>query len=171
MSFDPATHKYILPPLISLPYSESLANGYGARNASNPKYYSLIVVHGVFMALSFLILLPLGALLGRFFSRRNPRGASQGHAMLGCVALVFTTIGFVVGYFAVGGSSGWGRNPHHYVGVAAYAGLGVSAFAGVFVRQSERKLRKGGMRRGVGLGGMLHNWFGRGIILLGLAQV
>ncbi|KAF8442723.1 hypothetical protein BGX38DRAFT_1314084 [Terfezia claveryi] len=166
--WNPRVNAYILPPLIGLPFHEMVKNGEGLRHANIPKYYPLIVTHAVFMSVPFLFLIPAAIFSARFKKHENPRKAIQLHFILNTVSAVFLTIGFLTGWFAVNKGE-WGGNPHHIIGTTLYGGVLVQGGFGVFLRATEaNKLRKLGQ---VGFKSMLHMWFGRGLWLLGLAQI
>ncbi|KAF8471734.1 hypothetical protein BDZ91DRAFT_472483 [Kalaharituber pfeilii] len=120
------------------------------------------------MAVPFLFLIPAAIFSARYKKFESPRQAIQWHFILNTTTVLFLTVGFLAGWFAVNKGE-WGGNPHHIIGVTIYGGIVLQALFGIFLRQREKnKLRKLGE---VGLKSMLHAWFGRGIFLLGLAQI
>ncbi|PWW75019.1 hypothetical protein C7212DRAFT_358595 [Tuber magnatum] len=167
-TWDSETQRYVLPPLVGLPFSEMKKNGTGARHAGDTRYYRLIVVHGIFAALAILIMIPAAIICARFLYRgRNPRAAMWGHISLNTAALLSLTITFVSGYAAVGQNT-WGSNPHHLIGVALYGAVIFQALFGLFIRARNQKKV---IRKKIAFHTMLHHWLGRGIWLLGLAQI
>ncbi|RPA79040.1 hypothetical protein BJ508DRAFT_308779 [Ascobolus immersus RN42] len=167
--YDAKKDAYILPPLIGLPFDEMRRNGMGARRADDPRYFKLIVVHAVFGAAAFLVFVPTAIFCARFLRHNHPRKAIQGHAILQTCTLVSVVIAFVTGYYAIGGSQDFGWNPHHIIGTTLFGAVGLQALIGIFIRRREAKKLKRRKRRGLGL--MLHQWFGRAVFLLGLAQI
>ncbi|PUU77914.1 hypothetical protein B9Z19DRAFT_1065493 [Tuber borchii] len=167
-TWDSNTQKYVLPPLVGLPFSEMRKNGMGARHAGDTRYYRLIVVHGIFAAFAILIMIPAAIICARFlYHGRNPRVAMWGHIGLNTAALLSLTITFVSGYAAVG-QEAWGSNPHHLIGVSLYGAVIFQALFGLFIRARNQKKV---IRKKIALHTMLHHWLGRGIWLLGLAQI
>ncbi|RPA94959.1 hypothetical protein L873DRAFT_1830062 [Choiromyces venosus 120613-1] len=167
-TWDSETQKYVLPPLVGLPFSEMRKNGMGARYAGDTRYHRLIIVHGIFAAFAVLIMIPAALICARFLHHgRNPRAAMWGHIGLNTAALLSLTITFVSGYVAVG-QNAWGSNPHHLIGVTLYGAVIFQAMFGLFIRARNQKKV---IRKKIAFHTMLHHWLGRGIWLLGLAQI
>ncbi|KAG0634293.1 hypothetical protein HOY80DRAFT_537001 [Tuber brumale] len=167
-TWDSDSQKYVLPPLVGLPFSEMRKNGMGARHVGDTRYLRLIVVHGIFAALAILIMIPAAIICARFlYHGRNPRAAMWGHIGLNTAALLSLTITFVSGYVAVG-QNAWGSNPHHLIGVTLYGAVIFQALFGLFIRARNQKKV---IRKKIAFHTMLHHWLGRGIWLLGLAQI
>ncbi|KAH0606970.1 uncharacterized protein H6S33_002958 [Morchella sextelata] len=165
--WDGARSLYLLPPLVGLPLPDMRANGYGARNAGNSTYYRLIVVHAVFACLAFLLFIPAAIVCTRYLIHgRNPRTAMYGHIGSNTASIICLTITFAAGFSAVGREN-WGTNPHHIIGATLYAGVLFQALFGAFVRwRNSTKIRKR-----IALHTMLHQWLGRCLLFLGLAQI
>lgn len=131
----------------------------GNRFSTLPQYHTLIMAHGILAVIVFLFLVPIAILYARFYTRR-PGAAIRYHAYLQILAVLMTTAVFVLGYFAVGPERSL-TNPHHGIGVAIYTLILVQVIGGRIIRNI----------RGRSLRVMLHQWFGRTIALLGIAQV
>ncbi|TGZ79136.1 hypothetical protein EX30DRAFT_117577 [Ascodesmis nigricans] len=166
-TWDEDTGKYLLPNLVGLPFDAMVKNGEGNRHGGDPKYYRLILVHALFGAFAFLIFTPAALVCARFLTGGpRPRLAMAGHIGFQITSVLCLTITFVTGYFAVG-EQNWGKNPHHAIGAAVYVGMIFQLFFGAFVRwRTHKKIRKY-----VPLHKMIHQWLGRGVFLLGLAQI
>lgn len=117
--------------------------GEGNRHAGDPKYYRLILAHALFGAFAFLIFTPAALVCARFLTGGpKPRLAMWGHIGFQIASVICLTITFVTGYFAVG-SENWGKNPHHAIGAAVYAGMLFQLFFGPFVRwRLHKRIRK-----------------------------
>ncbi|KAG9539556.1 hypothetical protein KCV01_g26255, partial [Aureobasidium melanogenum] len=76
------------------------------------------------------------------------------------------TVVLILGWFAVGPERSL-SNPHHGIGVALYTLVLVQFFGGALIHRIE----KGKSRWKIPLKLMLHQWLGRAIALLGLAQI
>jgi hypothetical protein len=134
-SLDQATGHVLLAPLQGLPFDLMVANGMplfhllsesqymltsasitvgeGNRHAGESKYYRLILIHGLFAALAFLVFTPAAIICSRFLILGpKPRLAMFGHIGFQITSLFCLTITFISGYFAVG-KANWGSNPHH----------------------------------------------------------
>ena len=104
------------------------------------------------MAIPFLFLIPAAIFFVRFKTHENPRQAIQWHFILNTSSLLFLTVGFGAGWYAVNKGE-WAGNPHHIIGVTLYAGMMIQAAFGLIVRGTERKkIRKLGQ---VGLKAMV----------------
>lgn len=136
-----------------------LTLGMGNRFSTLAQYHTLITAHGVLAAMVFLFIVPAAIFYARFYTRR-PGTALRYHAYLQILAVLLTTVVFVLGWFAVGPERSL-TNPHHGIGVAIYTLILVQIIGGRIVKNIKgRSLRV-----------MLHQWFGRTIALLGIAQV
>lgn len=137
----------------------SRALGMGNRFSTLAQYHTLILAHGILAAMVFLFLVPAAIFSARFYTRR-PGTALRYHAYLQILAVLLTTVVFVLGWFAVGPERSL-TNPHHGIGVAIYTLILVQIIGGRLIKNI----------RGRSLRVMLHQWFGRTIALLGIAQV
>ncbi|KUI60514.1 hypothetical protein VP1G_07756 [Cytospora mali] len=115
--------------------------------------------HGIIGTIVFLFIVPIAIFYVRFYTRR-PGYAVRYHAYLQITAVLLTTAVFVLGWFAVGPERSL-TNPHHGIGVAIYTLILVQIIGGRLIKNI----------RGRSLRVMLHQWFGRTIALLGIAQV
>lgn len=88
------------------------------------------------------------------------------HVYLNILAIFLVTIVFILGWFAVGPSRSL-TNPHHGIGLTIYVLMLVQLIGGAWVRRRLRRTNP--IRPPVKL--MLHQWLGRAIALLGIAQV
>ena len=127
-------------------------------------YHSLVEAHGIIAAITFLGIVPAAIILARFLGR-SPVWALRMHIWLNITTLILTTVVFILGNFAVGPSRAL-TNPHHGIGVAIYVLVIVQVLGGALVHRRERR-----SRLQLPLKVMLHQWFGRMIALLGIAQV
>lgn len=129
------------------------------RFSTMPRYHSLIKAHGIIGAIVFLFIVPAAIFYARFYTRR-PGYAIRYHAYLQIIAVLLTTALFILGFLAVGPNRSL-TNPHHAIGVAIYTLILVQIFGGWLIKNIKgRSLRV-----------KLHQWFGRTIALLGIAQV
>lgn len=135
----------------------------GNRFFTLPGYQGLVRAHGVLAAITFLGAIPASIFLARFYGR-NPRWARRLHIWLNILALLLTTVLFILGFMAVGPERSL-SNPHHGIGVAIYTLLWFELINGCLWRN------KGIKRSHLPLSLMLHNWFGRALALLGIVQV
>lgn len=133
--------------------------GMGNRFATLTQYHTLIKAHGIIATIVFLFLVPAAIFSARFYTRR-PGYAIRYHAYLQILAVLLTTVLFVLGWFAVGPTRSL-TNPHHGIGVAIYTLILLQIIGGRIIKNI----------RGRSLKVMLHQWFGRTIALLGIAQV
>lgn len=131
----------------------------GNRFSTLTQYHTLIKAHGIIAAIVFLFLVPAAIFYARFYTRR-PGYAIRYHAYLHILAVLLTTVLFILGWFAVGPERSL-TNPHHGIGVAIYTLILVQIIGGRIVKNI----------RGRSLRVMLHHWFGRSIALLGIAQI
>ncbi len=137
----------------------------GNRFAGLDEYHVLIQGHGILAAITFLFLLPASIMIMRFRDR-NPGRGQLIHVYLNILAIFLVTIVFILGWFAVGPSRSL-TNPHHGIGLTIYVLMLVQLIGGAWVR---RRLRRTQSRR-MPVKSMLHQWLGRAIALLGIAQV
>lgn len=156
---------FLLPNLVGFNFATTRYNGMGNRFAGLAQYHAIVRAHGILGALVFLVIVPAAILTARFY-RRRPGWALRLHIWLQILTVLLTTVVFVLGWFAVGPRRSL-SNPHHSIGLAIYVLVLVQAIGGWFVHSRE----KGKSRRRLPMKLMLHQWFGRGIALLGLAQV
>ena len=137
--------------------------GMGNRFFTLPGYQNLVKAHGIIAAITFLGAIPISILLARFYGR-HPGWAKRLHIWLNILALLLTTVLFILGFMAVGPERSL-SNPHHGIGVAIYTLLWFETINGCLWRN------KGVKRSHLPLSLMLHNWFGRALALLGITQV
>ncbi|KAG9879042.1 hypothetical protein KCV05_g21263, partial [Aureobasidium melanogenum] len=116
-------------------------------------------------ALIFLLIVPSAIFIARFYYR-NPRLALRLHIYLQILTVALITVVLILGWFAVGPERSL-SNPHHGIGVALYTLVLVQFFGGALIHRIE----KGKSRWKIPLKLMLHQWLGRAIALLGLAQI
>ena len=135
----------------------------GNRFFTLPGYQNLVRAHGIIAAITFLGAIPASILLARFYGR-HPGWARKLHIWLNVLALLLTTVLFILGFMAVGPARSL-TNPHHGIGVAIYTILWFETINGCLWRN------KGIKRSHLPLSLMLHNWFGRALALLGIVQV
>ena len=132
----------------------------GNRFSTVPQYHSLIKGHGAVAVVTFLFIIPISAMIARFYNRRSGY-AMRYHTYLNIVAGLLSTVVLITGWFAVGPNRSL-TNPHHGIGIAIYALVLVQIIGGRLVRHlaGRHSLRL-----------TLHKWFGRTIALLGIVQV
>lgn len=92
--------------------------GMGNRFAGLAEYHQLILVHGIFAAITFLAVVPAAIFIARFY-HRNPRLALRMHIWLQITTLFLATVVLILGWFAVGPARSL-SNPHHGIGIAIY---------------------------------------------------
>lgn len=131
----------------------------GNRFSTLAQYHTLITAHGILAAMVFLFIMPAAIFYVRFYTRR-PGTALRYHAYLQILAVLLTTAAFVLGWFAVGPERSL-TNPHHGIGVAIYTLILIQIIGGRIIKNI----------RGRSLRVMLHQWLGRTVALLGIAQV
>ncbi|KAH0537400.1 hypothetical protein FGG08_005799 [Glutinoglossum americanum] len=164
-TWDSQRNTFLLPNLVGLNFETMRYNGMGNRFRDLTQYHSLILAHGVIAAIVFLFIVPTAIMIARFHVRR-PAWALRLHVWLQVLTVALTTVLFVLGWFAVGPSRSL-TNPHHGIGLAIYVLVLAQAIGGWFVHSRE----KGKVRNRLPLKLMIHQWSGRFIALLGLAQV
>lgn len=132
----------------------------GNRFSTVTEYHSLIIAHAVMAAIIFLFLIPFSVMTARFYANR-PGWAVKYHAQMNILAGLMLLAVFLLGYFAVGPERSL-TNPHHGIGVAIFVLFILQMVGGRLVRHitKSRSLRI-----------MIHQWSGRAISLLGIAQV
>ncbi|KAI9769320.1 MAG: hypothetical protein M1839_003743 [Geoglossum umbratile] len=164
-TWDSQRNTFLLPNLVGLNFETMRYNGMGNRFRSVAQYHSLILAHGVIAAIVFLFIVPTAIMIARFHVQR-PAWALRLHIWLQVLTVALTTVLFVLGWFAVGQARSL-TNPHHGIGLAIYVLVLVQAIGGWFVHSRE----KGKERSRLPVKLMIHQWSGRFIALLGLAQV
>jgi hypothetical protein len=183
-TWDSSRDDFLLPNLVGLNFATMRYNGedsnqfrkrccklltgsgMGNRFFSMNGYHSLVKAHGIIAAITFLGVVPVAIMLARFLGR-SPFWAIRMHIWLQIMTLILTTVVFILGNFAVGPERAL-TNPHHGIGVALYVLVIVQVFGGSLVHRWAKKTRS---RLHLPLKVMLHQWFGRMIALLGIAQV
>ncbi|KAH0361513.1 hypothetical protein KCU65_g8687, partial [Aureobasidium melanogenum] len=156
---------FLLPNLQGLNFATMQLNSMSSRFANLPEYHRLIIGHGVVAALVFLLIVPSAIFIARFYYR-NPRLALRLHIYLQILTVALITVVLILGWFAVGPERSL-SNPHHGIGIALYTLVLVQFFGGALIHRIE----KGKSRWKIPLKLMLHQWLGRAIALLGLAQI
>ncbi|KAI4761374.1 hypothetical protein E4T52_06488 [Aureobasidium sp. EXF-3400] len=159
---------FLLPNLQGLNFATMQLNSMSSRFSALPQYHRLIIGHGVVAALVFLLIVPSAIFVARFYYR-NPRLALRLHIYLQILTVALVTVVLVLGWFAVGPERSL-SNPHHGIGVALYTLVLVQFFGGALIHRIE----KGKSRWKIPLKLMnlqLHQWLGRAIALLGIAQL
>ncbi|KAH0003116.1 hypothetical protein KCU78_g14062, partial [Aureobasidium melanogenum] len=156
---------FLLPNLQGLNFATMQLNSMSSRFSDLPQYHRLIIGHGVVAALIFLLIVPSAIFIARFYYR-NPRLALRLHIYLQILTVALITVVLILGWFAVGPERSL-SNPHHGIGVALYTLVLVQFFGGALIHRIE----KGKSRWKIPLKLMLHQWLGRAIALLGLAQI
>ncbi|KAL1880638.1 hypothetical protein Daus18300_001249 [Diaporthe australafricana] len=145
------------PPLTSSSFRTFI--GMGNRFSTLAQYHTLIKAHGIIGAIVFCFIVPIAIFYARFYTKR-PGYAIRYHAYLQILAVLLTTVVFILGWFSVGPERSL-TNPHHGIGVAIYTLILLQIVGGRLIKNI----------RGRSLRVMLHQWFGRTIALLGIAQV
>ncbi|KAJ0109304.1 hypothetical protein J7T55_009636 [Diaporthe amygdali] len=158
-TWDFTKNDFLLPNLVGLNFETMQYNGMGNRFSTLAQYHTLIKAHGIIGAIVFLFIVPIAILYARFYTKR-PGYAIRYHAYLQILAVLLTTVVFILGYFSVGPERSL-TNPHHGIGVAIYTLILLQIIGGRLIKNI----------RGRSLRVMLHQWFGRTIALLGIAQV
>ncbi|KAF2197741.1 hypothetical protein GQ43DRAFT_443975 [Delitschia confertaspora ATCC 74209] len=164
-TWDSSRNTFLLPNLQGYNLATTQYNGMGNRFRNMVGYKSIILGHGIVAAITFLGIVPAAIIIARFY-HRNPRMALRIHIWLQILTVFLSTVVFVLGFEAVGSRRSL-TNPHHGIGVAIYTLVLVQAFGGCMIH----RLEKGKERYKIPLKLMLHQWIGRAIALLGIAQV
>lgn len=136
----------------------------GNRFRDLPQYHTLIKGHGILAGITFLGVVPAAILIARF--HRSP-WALRYHIYLQVLTVALSTVLFVLGFMAVGPERSL-TNPHHGIGVAIYVIIMVQAIGGGLIHKRGERGRtkiKPSIKR------VLHQWLGRALALLGIAQV
>ncbi|KAI9803654.1 MAG: hypothetical protein M1833_000566 [Piccolia ochrophora] len=164
-TWDASRNTLLLPNLVGLNFDTMRYNGMGNRFKDLPQYHKIVRGHGVIAAITFLLIVPSAIMIARFHTRR-PKWAMRLHIWLQVITVFLSTVVLILGWFAVGPRRSL-TNPHHGIGVAIYVLILLQAIGGRWVYGRE----KGKMRARVPLKVILHQWSGRFIALLGIAQV
>ncbi|TVY15403.1 hypothetical protein LARI1_G009515 [Lachnellula arida] len=164
-TWDATKNDFLLPNLVGLNFETMRYNGMGNRFKEMPQYYGIILAHGLIAALTFLFIVPTAILTARFYGR-SPGWALKWHIYLQVLTLLLSTVVFILGSFAVGTRRSY-TNPHHGIGLAIYVLVLVQTIGGWWVHSRE----KGKARRKLPIKLVLHQWIGRAVALLGIAQV
>lgn len=164
-TWDATTDTFLLPNVVGLNFATMRYNGMGNRFRTVQQYHTIILAHGILAGLTFLILVPTAILVASFY-HRNPRLALRIHIAINTFVVILVTIIFILGYFAVGPERSL-TNPHHGIGLAIFLLILVQAFGGWVIK----KIEKGKVRYHIPIKLMLHQWVGRAIALLALAQI
>ncbi|PSR90403.1 hypothetical protein BD289DRAFT_366227 [Coniella lustricola] len=158
-TWDFTKNDFLLPNLVGFNLETLQFNGMGNRFSTLTQYHSIIKAHGIIGAIVFLFLVPAAIFYARFYTRR-PGTAIRYHSYLQILAVLLTTVVFILGWFAVGPNRSL-TNPHHGIGVAIYTIILLQVLSGWLIKSI----------RGRSLRVMLHQWLGRIVALLGMAQV
>ncbi|KAK2738141.1 hypothetical protein FQN55_000761 [Onygenales sp. PD_40] len=164
-TWDSQRNTFLLPNLMGLNFETMRYNGMGNRFREMAGYHSLIRAHGVIAAITFLGLIPAAILMARFYSP-SPYWALKYHIWLHVLSLFLSTVVFVLGWFAVGPQRSL-TNPHHGIGLAIYVLIIAQTLWGWFTH----KRTKGKRLFHIPMKLMLHQWMGRAVALLGIAQI
>ncbi|KAI4605569.1 hypothetical protein J4E83_010562 [Alternaria metachromatica] len=164
-TWDSQRNTFLLPNLQAPNFETMQLNGMGNRFRSMASYKALIIAHGVLAVIAFLFVIPAAIFMARFY-HRNPRTALRVHIWLQVAAVLLSTAAIVCSFQAVGLERSL-TNPHHGIGVALYTLVMVQFLGGALIH----KLEKGKERFKIPLKLMVHQWLGRTIALLGLAQI
>ncbi|TVY73275.1 hypothetical protein LSUE1_G009975 [Lachnellula suecica] len=164
-TWDATRNDFLLPNLQGLNFETMRYNGMGNRFKDMPGYHSIILAHGVIAAITFLFIVPSAIFTARFYAR-SPGWALKWHIYLQILTVLLSTVVFILGWFAVGPERSL-TNPHHGIGLAIYVIILVQAIGGWWVHRRE----KGRARRRLPVKLVLHQWLGRALALLGIAQV
>lgn len=132
----------------------------GNRFSTLTQYHRMILAHGILGAMIFLFLIPTAVMIVRFYDGR-PGWAVRYHARLHIFSALLLLVVFLLGFLSVGPNRSL-SNPHHGIGVALFV-LFILQFIGGSIVKSISKARS--------LRVTLHQWSGRAITLLGIAQV
>jgi uncharacterized membrane protein len=159
-TWDFEKNTFLLPNLQGTNFETTRYNGMGNRFSTLTQYQGLVLAHGLLAVIVFLFLIPFSVMTARFYSRR-PGWAIKYHAQLNVFSVLLLVPVFILGYFAVGPQRSL-TNPHHGIGVAIFTLFLLQVFGGWVVRRitKARSLRI-----------MIHQWMGRSIALLGIAQI
>ncbi|KAI9893543.1 MAG: hypothetical protein M1814_006339 [Vezdaea aestivalis] len=164
-TWDQGRDTFLLPNLVGLNFATMRYNGMGNRFAGLAGYKPLILGHAILAGITFLGIVPTAILLARFMHSR-PGWALRLHIWLQIMTVILSTVVIILGFIAVGPKRNL-TNPHHGIGLAIYAMILAQALGGWFVYGREKG--KARTRRPIKV--MMHQWSGRFIALLGLAQV
>lgn len=180
-TWDSTRDDFLLPNLVGLNFATMRYNGekdiavrllrsltvvgMGNRFFTLNGYHSLVEVHGIIAAITFLGIVPAAIIIVRFLGR-SPWWALRLHIWLQITTFLLTTVVFITGWFAVGPERSL-TNPHHGIGLAIFILVIVQLFGGALVHRRT----KGQRRLHLPLKLMLHHWLGRAIALLGIVQV
>ncbi|RII23238.1 hypothetical protein CUC08_Gglean012060 [Alternaria sp. MG1] len=164
-TWDSQRNTFLLPNLQGPNFETMRLNGMGNRFRSMAGYKALITAHGVLAAIAFLFVIPAAIFMASFY-HRNPRTALRVHIWLQVLAVLLSTAAIICSFQAVGLERSL-TNPHHGIGVALYTLVMVQALGGSVIH----RLEKGKERFKIPLKLMIHQWLGRTIALLGIAQV
>ncbi len=163
-----------LPPSSSFPAREvqrdhiltvNMNKGMGNRFKDMPNYHNLILGHAILAVITFLFIVPAAILTAQFYHRSGAT-ALRIHIYLQILTVALTTVIFVLGWVAVGPSRSL-TNPHHGIGLAIYVLVLVQAIGGWWVHHRGRRH----IPRKLPVTLYLHQWIGRAICLLAIAQV
>jgi len=96
----------------------------GERFRQDAYYKRLIVAHAVFAVLTFLVVIPLAVISARYTKHLQSKGWWwKNHAILNGIAVVFVTIVFTLGYYAVGTQGNTFDNVHHRIGLTIFIAI------------------------------------------------
>ncbi|KAI5295942.1 hypothetical protein KEM52_006355 [Ascosphaera acerosa] len=164
-TWDSARDTFLMPNLMGVNFDTMRYNGMGNRFRGDHYYKHLIVAHGIFAAITFLILMPAGIFTARFF-HRDPYWSRRIHVGLQLLCLFTLTTVFVLGWYAVGNKRKL-TNPHHGIGLAIYVMFWAQFLWGWFLHF--RKKHHTELKNLFII--FIHRWLGRAVLLLGMAQI
>ncbi|RMZ90342.1 hypothetical protein DV736_g2436, partial [Chaetothyriales sp. CBS 134916] len=164
-TWDAGRDTFLLPNLVGLNFATMRYNGMGNRFFTMNGYQSLVKAHGILAAITFLGAVPLSIFIIRFYGRRKTL-ASKLHVWLNILALLLTTVVFILGFIAVGPRRSL-TNPHHGIGIAIYVLLWAQALQGCIFHRKDMHIRRFSRPLKV----LVHAWLGRALALLAMTQV
>ena len=179
-TWDATRNDFLLPNLVGFNYETTRYNGkllspapqhllisagMGNRFAGEDQYHDLVRGHGIIAATVFLVTIPAAIMIARFYTGM-PGYALKYHIYLQVITVLLITAVIILGFLQVGPARDL-SNPHHVIGLTLYVAILLQAFLGRWVHHREKK--KPFVKMPLKL--YLHQWFGRTIALLGIAQV
>ncbi|RMD41163.1 hypothetical protein DV735_g3950, partial [Chaetothyriales sp. CBS 134920] len=164
-TWDAGRDTFLLPNLVGLNFATMRYNGMGNRFFTMAGYQSLVKAHGILAAVTFLGAVPLSIFIIRFYGGRKTL-ASRLHIWLNILALLLTTVVFILGFIAVGPRRSL-TNPHHGIGVAIYVLVWAQMLQGCIFHRKDMHIRRFSRPLKV----LLHAWLGRALALLAITQV
>ncbi|KAF6171066.1 hypothetical protein GIB67_037355 [Kingdonia uniflora] len=161
-SYSPTIHPTSVNDLSSVATVDVLS-GVSAPHHENT--YTMKNVHGVLNAISWGLLLPIGAVTARYFRHMKSVGVSwfYAHAGIQLSAFVLGTTGFAIGIRLGDMSPGVVYGIHRNLGIAAFCLGGLQTLALLFRPKTTNKFRK--------YWKSYHHFVGYGCVVLGVVNV